>query len=170
MIVRISPMRYEDIAVVQEIEHQVFPSPWSRATFEREIGSPEFHRLVVAKTGDRLVGYACLFHVIDEGHITNIGVDPEYQNQGIGTKLMYNLVCYALHKGVQRLMLEVRPSNAAARHLYREFGFFRTGIRKGYYTDTGEDAYIYWTEDIRSDHYRKNVLEKIARKLENGAA
>ncbi len=166
--VEIQPMKREDISDVQEIERAVFPTPWSRATFEREIEKPEFHRLIVAKLGGRIVGYACLFYILDEGHVTNIGVTPEFQGKGIGTQLMLDLVKFAMAKGVRRLMLEVRPDNRVAQRLYRKFGFFMTGVRRGYYTDTGEDAYIFWTGDITSERYKK-LLGKIAEQVEQAA-
>lgn len=167
--VDIRPMRYEDIDAVQRIERQIFPSPWSRLTFEREIERSNFHYLIVAEIEGRVVGYGCFFHVLDEGHVTNIGVDPRQQRRGIGTQLMYSIVSHALKKGVRRLMLEVRPANKVAQQLYIKFGFYPTGMRKGYYTDTGEDALVYWTDDIRSEGYRL-ILGKIARQIENGAA
>ncbi|MCL4499044.1 MAG: ribosomal protein S18-alanine N-acetyltransferase [Chloroflexi bacterium] len=168
MRVAICRMRRGDISGVQAIERQVFPCPWSRATFEREVESSDFHYLIVAKAGDRMVGYACFFHVLDEGHVTNIGVDPEFQSHGIGTQLMYAIVCYAAKKGIRRLMLEVRPTNAVAQRLYRKFGFFQTGVRRGYYTDTREDAYIFWTGDIRSDSY-KQLFSRIGERIKQAA-
>lgn len=166
--VDIEPMRHEDISEVQEIERAVFPTPWSRATFEREIERPEFHRLIVAKLGERIVGYACLFYVLDEGHVTNIGVAPEFQGKGVGTQLMLSLVKFAMAKGVRRLMLEVRPDNRVAQRLYRKFGFFMTGVRRDYYTDSGEDAYIFWTGDITSERY-ENLLREIEEQIKRAA-
>lgn len=164
----IRAMRYEDITAVQDIERKVFPTPWTRATFEREVVSPAYHRLIVAEVDEQIVGYACFFFVLDEGHITNIGVEPDCQFKGIGTRLMFDLLSFAIRKGIKKLLLEVRPTNKVAQHLYRKFGFFMTGVRKGYYTDTGEDAFIFQTGDITSPQYTI-LLNRISREIEEAA-
>ena len=82
--------------------------------------------------------------VLDEGHITNIAVHPDYRGRGIGEKLVLAMLELARNSGIAGVTLEVRVSNNAAKKLYNKLGFVDSGIRKGYYSDTGEDAVIMW--------------------------
>lgn len=120
----------------------------------------------VAALGERIVGFMCMYYVLDEGHITNIAVDVSYQNRGIATQLMLDAIERAVEKGVKRITLEVRKSNTKAQHLYIKFGFRMTGLRKGYYTDNSEDALIFWTGDVTSDYY-KRLFDEIRKRLDS---
>ncbi|RYD03254.1 hypothetical protein N752_20700 [Desulforamulus aquiferis] len=84
--------------------------------------------------------------VLDEAHITNVAVHPEYRGKSIGEALMLEMIQQAIIRGAVRMTLEVRPSNMAARELYKKLGFKEKGLRKKYYTDTNEDAIIMWVE------------------------
>ncbi|BAF58924.1 acetyltransferases [Pelotomaculum thermopropionicum SI] len=86
--------------------------------------------------------------ILDEAHITNVAVHPEYRKNNIGRTLMLEMMRRAALMGAVRMTLEVRPSNAAARRLYASLGFEVKGIRRRYYTDTNEDAIIMWKEDL----------------------
>src|SRR5207244_11032525 len=86
--------------------------------------------------------------VMDEMHITTIGVHPEYRRQGIGDQLFSALMEEALSRGVRRASLEVRESNRAAQSLYESYGFVPIARRRQYYTDTGEDARVMWIENL----------------------
>ncbi|MDR2610639.1 MAG: ribosomal protein S18-alanine N-acetyltransferase [Clostridiales Family XIII bacterium] len=101
---------------------------------------------VSARPDPLLVGYAGLWVVLDEGHITNVAVDPDYRRQGIAAMLLLKLLEAAREKGAKRFTLEVKRSNAAAIALYERFGFRAAGSRKGYYEEDGEDAVIMWTD------------------------
>ena len=97
-----------------------------------------------AVTGGKAVGYAGMWKVFDEGHITNIAVHPEFRNAGVGSALIEALISAAKENGITSLTLEVRKSNLPALALYRKYGFRECGIRKSYYTDNNEDAIIMW--------------------------
>jgi ribosomal-protein-alanine N-acetyltransferase len=84
--------------------------------------------------------------VLDEGHITNIAVHPDFRGMKIGEKLVLAMLQTAKENNAMHVTLEVRTSNEVARNLYRKLGFKDSGIRKGYYADTGEDAVIMWKE------------------------
>ena len=84
----------------------------------------------------------------DEAHITNLAVHPEYRKKKIGERLIRFLLKLAVSRGIKRATLEVRPSNLAAQNLYKKFGFEVGGIKKGYYSDTGEDALIMWNKNL----------------------
>ena len=86
--------------------------------------------------------------ILDEAHITNVAVLPEYRKQGIGEKMMREILRIAKEHGAVAMTLEVRPSNAPALALYHKFGFVSEGIRKQYYEDNGEDAIIMWLRNI----------------------
>jgi len=132
-----------------EIELRSFPTPWSEWAFRRELKSKNAH-LLVAKIGREVVGYLDIWIVLDEAHITNIAVAPEHRRKGIGEKLMRHALEMAKSKGVRKVTLEVRQGNIPAQNLYRKFGFKLLGVRKEYYTDTGEDALIMGITDLQS--------------------
>lgn len=139
-------MEVDDIPQVQLVEHKCFTTPWSRSIFVSEITRNDNALYVVAIVGERIVGYAGIWVILDEGHITNIGVDPSFQRQGIGQGLMDEITKYAVIRGVVRMTLEVRVSNVRAQALYTKLGFVPSGIRKEYYHDDKEDALIMWRE------------------------
>lgn len=139
-------MNVDDIPQVQLVERKCFSTPWSRSIFISEVTRNDNAVYIVAVSGERVVGYAGIWVILDEGHITNIGVDPGYQRQGIGHALMDELTRYVIERGVVAMTLEVRVSNAVAQALYTKMGFVPKGIRKEYYQDDKEDALIMWRE------------------------
>ncbi|NPV73909.1 MAG: ribosomal protein S18-alanine N-acetyltransferase [Pelotomaculum sp.] len=141
-------MRLEHLDQVVEIENFSFPSPWSRSAFAYEILQNRFACYLVAVAGGTVVGYGGMWLILDEAHITNVAVHPEYRKNNIGRTLMLEMMRRAALMGAVRMTLEVRPSNAAARRLYASLGFEVKGIRRRYYTDTNEDAIIMWKEDL----------------------
>jgi ribosomal-protein-alanine N-acetyltransferase len=139
-------MKFEDIDQVCEIENLSFTTPWSRESFESEITKNNLAKYLVAKVDGRVAAYGGMWVVLDEGHITNIAVHPDYRGQKIGERLVQTLIGTAKENNVANITLEVRASNEVARNLYRKLGFEDSGLRKGYYSDTGEDAVIMWKE------------------------
>ncbi len=129
---------------IVSIENICFTIPWSRQAFINEISKNDFARYFVALCDKKVVGYAGIWIVCEEGHITNIAVHPDYRHKGIASRLMAELIDTARSEGVADLTLEVRRGNADAIKLYEKFGFKVEGIRKGYYPDNGEDALIMW--------------------------
>jgi len=139
-------MSFEDIDQVCEIENLSFSMPWSRESFESELVKNSLARYIVAKVDGRVAAYGGMWIVLDEAHITNIAVHPDYRGQKIGERLVLEMFRAAKESKAARITLEVRTSNEAARKLYNKLGFHDYGIRKGYYEDTGEDAAIMWKE------------------------
>src|SRR5205085_10430405 len=88
--------------------------------------------------------------VMDEAHITTIGVHPDHRRHGIGERLFATLLEEAAERGVRRASLEVRESNRAAQSLYAKYGFVPIARRRRYYSDTGEDAIVMWVEDLQA--------------------
>lgn len=145
----VDPMRLDDVTAVHEIERLSFRTPWPAYAFEQELKGNRLARYVVARAGERVVGFAGLWMMVDEAHITTFGVHPDWRRQGIGRQLLVNLVELATAIGASRMTLEVRTSNAAAQALYRSFGFEVAGTRPRYYTDDGEDALVMTTPPLR---------------------
>src|SRR5690554_4066286 len=139
-------MTVEDITQIQLVEGKCFPTPWSRSIFVSELTRNDNAIYIVAAVGERIVGYAGIWIILDEGHITNIAVDPNFRRQGIGQGLMDVLTVEAVKRGVTAMTLEVRVTNYGAQALYTKLGFVPNGIRKEYYQDDKEDALIMWRE------------------------
>lgn len=141
----ISPMSYKDLEAVCKIEALSFPTPWPRSLFIEELENPLSHLYTArVKEDDRdvVVGYIIFWVIVDEAHILNVAVHPDYRGRGIGKGLVKFVVETCRMLGLKRVFLEVRRSNIVARRLYRGFGFEVVGIRKGYYSDTKEDAIV----------------------------
>lgn len=141
----IREMRESDIHEVLEIEHMSFNTPWSETTFYNEIYHP-FSIARVAFAGEKLVGYICANQIIDEGHILNLAVHPDYRRRGIASALVEDILKELKDCACRVLYLEVRISNHAARKLYEGFGFKVVGIRKCYYVSPVEDAVVMMLE------------------------
>lgn len=144
--IELEEMKAEDIERVLEIEELSFLTPWSRESFEAELERNDLAKYVVAKVDGKVAGYGGIWIVLDEGHITNIAVHPDYRGQKLGERITQALINIAGKNKAGNITLEVRASNEAARNLYKKLGFVDSGIRKGYYVDSGEDAIIMWKE------------------------
>lgn len=143
-MIKVVPMQEEHIDGVLAVEEATFSIPWTRQDFEREVKENAMAIYFVAMDVEKVVAYAGMWHVITEGHITNVAVLQEYRRQGIGDLLMENLERVALEREMIGITLEVRIHNEPAQRLYHKYGFRPEGIRKNYYSDTHEDAVIMW--------------------------
>ncbi|MDR1703661.1 MAG: ribosomal protein S18-alanine N-acetyltransferase [Clostridiales bacterium] len=142
-------VEYEEMTLrhldeVYAIETASFTVPWSRKALSDEITSNDLAHYIVALDDGKVIGYAGLWHVVNEGHITNVAVSPERRKEGIGEALLKRLIAYAESKEMIGLMLEVRVSNYDAQRIYFKNGFELEHIRKRYYSDTREDALVLW--------------------------
>ena len=146
--ITVRPMVMTDVDGVMAVEHDSFLTPWSRSAFEEELAQNRLARYIVAVENDEIVGYAGTWLVINEAHVTNVAVSGQRRREGIGRLLMQKLMDLARENDMQSMTLEVRVSNAAARHLYEQLGFVEAGIRKNYYSETKEDALILWCEKL----------------------
>jgi ribosomal-protein-alanine N-acetyltransferase len=144
----VEPMRLEDVGDVHEIERLSFRTPWPAYAFEQELRGNRLARYVVARAGDRVVGFAGIWLMVDDAHVTTFSVHPEWRRQGIGRQLLVNLAELSSAIGARRMTLEVRASNLAAQALYRAFGFEEAGRRPRYYTDDDEDALVMTTPEL----------------------
>ena len=164
----IEAMREQDVPTVQQIERDIFSTPWPRNAYYRELASRNSaHYIVLRRYGDEgepeVVGYAGMWRMYDEAHVTTIGVRQDLHHTGYGRVLFAALVQAAYDMGAKWITLEVRTSNDNAMRMYEGFGFKVIGRRKGYYTDNGEDAIVMWSDSIYSPRFRKAYEENLAR-------
>jgi ribosomal-protein-alanine N-acetyltransferase len=141
-------MTPQDIDGVLLVEQQSFSQPWSRRAFEAEMEDNNLAQYLVLEDNEKIVGYAGLWLIVDEAHVTNIAVLPAYQGQGLGEKLLTSLIQQAKNLGAASMTLEVRLSNDVARSLYTKLGFVIRGSRRQYYSETKEDALIMWLDKL----------------------
>ena len=206
MVYSVRAMTKEDIAQVNEIDREAFPTQWPPPDYQRELNNRLAHYIVVFD-GSRsievpaveprrlatrikrlfqrnspvptavepapsrqqyIVGFAGIWIMADEAHITNIAVRKGYQRRGIGELLLISTIDLAQGLRASIMTLEVRISNQVAQNLYRKYGFGQMGIRHGYYIDNKEDAIIMSTESINSTLFQerlKQLKEGLARKI-----
>jgi [ribosomal protein S18]-alanine N-acetyltransferase len=151
--VHVSPMRRRHLRSVLRIEGQVYPTPWTHGLFVSELALRSSRVYVVARVGREVIGYAGLMMALTDGHVTTIAVDPDWQREAVGTRLLLALAREAIARGATAMTLEVRLSHHGAQRLYQRFGFKAVGVRKGYYADTGEDALIMWAHEVDGPEY-----------------
>ena len=142
MHVRIVPMTADHLDEVAELERICFSVPWSRNMLAEELDNLLSAFLVALDDNDRVVGYAGVQIILDEGYITNVAVRPECRRQGIAAKLLQVFLDFAKANQLAFLTLEVRASNYDAIALYGSRGFRSVGRRKNYYEHPKEDAII----------------------------
>lgn|SRR5574338_799496 len=159
LALRVDDMRVSDIPAVHEVERLSFRTPWPAYAFEQELTANRLARYVVARAepgdgSEQVVGFAGIWLMVDEAHITTFGVHPDWRRRGVGRRMMQRLLELAVELGARRMTLEVRVGNEAAKALYRGYGFNVAGRRPRYYTDDGEDAYVMTTPALDSPTMR----------------
>jgi len=147
-------MRRRHLKRVMAIESMVYPRPWSLTLFLSEIAQRNTRTYLVARHEGYVIGYAGMMFTGHEAHVTNIAVDPAYHGRKVGTRLLLALITEAVARGADTISLEVRVSNIEAQNMYTKFGFVTTNIRKGYYVETREDAFVMIVSEARSTDYR----------------
>ncbi|MBN1504793.1 MAG: ribosomal protein S18-alanine N-acetyltransferase [Candidatus Eisenbacteria bacterium] len=142
-------MRLADVDEVALLERCIFPMPWPGQAFVHELKEGPTSFCLVARQGSVLAGYLVAWFVYDEAHLGNIAVRPELRRRGVATRLMERLLTEAETRSVRRITLEVRVSNIQAIRIYHGFGFKAVSIRRGYYVDNREDAFVMLRESPR---------------------
>lgn len=183
-------MRLDDVAEVVAVDRRCFTTPWPASAYRREVTHPERNLYTVLRrvgegpltqpdpkgrffsnilpflkednhlNPDPVVGYAGLWIVGDEAHITTIGVLPELRGRKLGELLLVTLIEHAIAQGAHWLTLEARVSNTVAHALYRKYTFKDAGLRKRYYSDDGEDALIMWSDRIDTPGFASTLAER----------
>ena len=130
-----------DLDRIADIAVRCFTDPWTRQGFADTM-TQSSALLLAAEDVGKVIGYCCLYQVLDEGEIVSVGIDPEFRMQGYGAHMVSELMKLGMDHGVCRYFLEVREGNKAGRSLYKSLGFGEDGIRKGFYEHPKEDAVL----------------------------
>ncbi|GGK00816.1 putative ribosomal-protein-alanine acetyltransferase [Lentibacillus kapialis] len=142
--IAIRQMKLSDVDAVLEVEKSTFLAPWPRDIIVRELTDNDYAHYCVLVIDHQIVGYAGMWHVIDDAQVTSIAITPAFRGRKLGQTLFLHLLEKAIKMGAKRLSLEVRVTNTVAQRMYRKFGLVPGGIRKNYYTDNQEDAIVMW--------------------------
>jgi len=146
-------MKRDDTPKVMEIERECFPVPWHESAYLTELANRSAY-YIVSTIDEEIVGYAGMWVIIDEAHITTLGVCKSSRGHKIGEQLLVGLLEEAMKRGAKRATLEVRQSNQVAQNLYVKYGFKPAAVRRGYYTDNHENALVMWIDDMGTNSYR----------------
>ena len=153
--ITIRKMTQLDIEVVVKIEEESYGSHhWSKESFFNELSNDFAHYFCAINSESNIIGYIGTWQIIEEAHITNISVKPDYRRKKVGEALLHHAIEDCYQNGIKYITLEVRVSNEKAIGLYEKYGFKSLGTRKEYYQDNNEDALIMWTENIFYDKFK----------------
>ncbi len=137
----IVPMEPEDLDAIMEIEAASFSDAWTRGGFEESLTQP-YAIMLSAKLNEKVVGYSCLYHILDEGEIINVAIHPDCRGRGFGGIMLGRLLEAGKKVGVNRFVLDVRESNIAAQKLYENAGFKKIALQKRFYDTPVEDGWL----------------------------
>ena len=154
---RVDAMTFADIPAVHAIERASFVVPWPDDAYRNELATNRLASYIVARADDAVVGFAGLWVMVDEAHVTTFAVDPRWRRRGVAQRLLLGLLDIAVARRAREATLEVRLSNVPARRLYEKFGFRPVGIRPRYYSDNGEDALIMTTDPLDTPSLRDRL-------------
>lgn len=140
--VTIREARPRDLEIVSGLEQDLYSNPWRPETFRSLLDQDRGRILVAEDPVDGVVGYAVYWWVMDQAELANLAVERGHQGNGVGRRLLDNVVEEARDRGVRQLFLEVRWSNHPALRLYTGKGFTQVSVRRGYYQKPKEDARI----------------------------
>jgi ribosomal-protein-alanine N-acetyltransferase len=152
-------MTVDDLPAVHVIEHESFSTPWPSHAYRQELETNRLAHYIVARVKDEIVGFAGMWLLVDEAHITTFATRRTWRRQGVGERLLLALLDLSAARGATEATLEVRPTNIGARRLYEKYGFKVVGVRTRYYSDNNEDALIMTTDSLDG----QPMLERIAR-------
>jgi [ribosomal protein S18]-alanine N-acetyltransferase len=148
--ITVKPISVDEIEAILILDRFCFGGLWSIDSYRRELTNDNSHFLGISVDQslepelDGLIGFGCFWAILDEAHITLLGIHPQYQRQGLGKLLLSALLDKARTIEMARATLEVRASNQGAIDLYEKYGFQTVGRRKKYYQDNDEDGVIMW--------------------------
>ena len=146
-------MTLSELPEVLVLDQACFGGLWSPESYQRELDSPNSNLLVLEAvrspdSRSSIIGIGCLWAIVDEAHITLLGIAPAYRGRGLGQWLLLHLLQSAYTRGLTYATLEVRESNQLAQRIYHKYGFRVAGRRQRYYSD-GENALILWRNALQ---------------------
>lgn len=156
--VELRRMRPEDVPAVMVIELECFTVPWRESAYLTELSNRSAY-YIVACIGEEIVGYGGEWVIMDEAHITTIGVAAKHRGKKLGERVLIELLEEAVRHKARRATLEVRESNQVAQNLYKKYGFLPAAIRRGYYTDNHENALVMWVDNLSGMAYTAKFNE-----------
>ncbi len=173
-ILVIQPLTTAQISEILALDRLCFGGFWSQDAYLREIASPKSSLLALwvreiqqpshssnFKHQDlQAVGIGCLWSIVEEAHITLLGIHPDYRCQGLGEFLLSILLEDAVNRQLKWATLEVKTNNSVAISLYEKFGFKIVGKRKRYYQKTGEDAFVLWYKGLDKLEFQQNLTHR----------
>jgi len=162
--IKIEPLQKEHLEQIVKLDQICFGGLWTKGAYEREIASPNSCLLGLVQsslipTEQNLIGIGCFWAIVEEAHITLLGIHPNYRRQGWGELLLSHLLEAAIRWRLERATLEVRVSNQAAIALYRKLGFEIAGRRTDYYPAPPEDALILWHSHIDAPDFYQQLKQ-----------
>lgn len=163
-ILAIKQLRASQINSIIELDKLCLGGLWTEDGYLREIDSSSSYLIglnlsEVKESSNQsipgiMIGFACLWSIVNEAHITLLAIHPEYRRQSFGQLLLIALITDAISRKLEWATLEVNINNASAIRLYQKFGFEIAGTRPGYYQSTGEDALILWRKGIQEEKFQ----------------
>lgn len=161
--IKIKPMEKVDVDNVIAIEEKAYgPHHWSKDSFLSELSNDLARYFCAFNENGDLIGYCGCWQILEESHITNIAVHPDFRQKRVGEALLTAIIDECYRNMAKYITLEVRVGNKPAIGLYEKYGFKSLGTRKGYYQDNNEDALIMWTENIFYDKFKLGYEKNIA--------
>jgi [ribosomal protein S18]-alanine N-acetyltransferase len=161
--VTISPISIVEIDSIVILDRLCFDGLWSIESYRRELENENSHFLAIAvdrnlePDTNGIIGFGCFWAILDEAHITLLGIHPQYQGRGLGQLLLCALLDRSREIEMARATLEVRDSNQSAIHIYEKYGFQTVGRRKKYYQDTDEDGVIMWRGGLQHPYFPQEL-------------
>lgn len=153
MTIELSPLQSQDVPVLRDLEKECFGVHWTPTNFFSELENPRCY-YTVARVDGAIRGYLGYWQILEEAHITSVGVTSAFRKQKLAQRMMCHMLDECRDKNVNWITLEVKASNVAAQKLYEKFGFKVMGRRKNYYQVDKQDALVMWTEDISTPEYQ----------------
>ena len=165
-ILEIKPLTPNLVSQAVILDRICWGGLWTAEGYQREINSPNSSLLTLnlwdsnsKEINNCMIGIGCLWSIVEEAHITLLGIHPARRRQGLGQLLLVTLLEDAIARNLERATLEVNVNNISAINLYKKFGFEIAGTRQGYYQATGEDALILWKKGLQHPDFKLSLFQ-----------
>lgn len=163
--IAIKLLTFAEVAEVVKLDRICLGGLWTEEAYLREIESDK-STLIILRLGEsefdnqpQIIGMGCLWSIMDEAHITLLGIHPDFRRQGLGRLLLFSLLEDAIARQLERATLEVNEHNLGAINLYQKYGFQIAGSRKNYYQPAGDDALVLWLKGIQQENFKSNLIQ-----------